>query len=134
MGRKQRWVGYAPLQNGEATDAPIAPDPPPTEVRLAPEYSLPEGFVPLWPSSEATDALVSPDLIKRLLAWQEDFAANYDFDFGWGSDAARERWATTSLGLEADIRDALAGKVDLVVDLWPLGEKERHYPKESFRS
>lgn len=85
--------------------------------------------MPLWPSSDATDALVPPDLIERLLAWQEDFDTNYHYERGWLSDEARERWATTSLELEADLRDALASKADLVVDLWPLGQTERHYPK-----
>jgi len=33
---------------------------------------------------------------------------------------AETRWAAEAAVLEADLRVALAGKVDLVVDLWPL--------------
>jgi hypothetical protein len=85
--------------------------------------------VPLWPSSDATDALVPPDLIERLLAWQSDFDGSFHPEREWLSHEAKERWATSSAELEAELREALSGKAELVVDLWPLGQKERHYPK-----
>lgn len=94
-----------------------AEDEPPTSVRLMPEYSAPS---PLWPLSDATDALVPKPLLARLIAWQQDFDANFRWNSGWQSQEARTRWANEAETLEAELREALRGKAELTVDLWPL--------------
>ena len=93
---------------------------PPSTVRLSPDYSAPS---PLWPSSDATDALVSTTLLARLVAWQKDFDSNFRWDSGWRSDKAKFRWAAEAAALEADLRRELAGKAELTVDLWPLRDR-----------
>ena len=74
----------------------------------------------MWPSADATDALVPEDLLARLIAWQRAFDDDVHRDTGRTSTMAETRWAAEAAVLEADLRVALAGKVDLVVDLWPL--------------
>ena len=86
-------------------------------MRLSPDYNAPS---PLWPLSDATDALVPESLLARLVAWQEYFDANFRWDSGWQSDEAKSRWAAEAAILETDLRGALAGKAELTVDLWPL--------------
>lgn len=89
----------------------------PASIVLSPDYSAPS---PLWPSSDATDALVPSELLERLTRWQRDFDSNYRWDTGWQSEAAKARWAAQAADLEADVRVALSGKAELTVDLWPL--------------
>lgn len=48
------------------------PDGQPIRLRLAPDFT-PAEWVPLWPSSDETDALVPSPLLERLVAWQEEF-------------------------------------------------------------
>jgi hypothetical protein len=89
----------------------------PTSIRLSPDYSAPS---PLWPSSDATDALVPKELLGRLIRWQRDFDSNFRWDTGWQSEEAKARWAAQAADLEADLRVALEGRAELTVDLWPL--------------
>ena len=102
-----------PIFNGFTT----VEDEPPTSVRLSPDYSAPS---PLWPSSDATDALVPEPLLSRLVAWQKDFDTNFRWNTGWESEEAKSRWANEAVTLEAELREALRGKAELTVDLWPL--------------
>jgi len=96
---------------------PMDGDRPLPEVRLSPDYSAPS---PLWPTSDETDSLVPEALLAKLIAWQEEFDDNFRWDTGWQSNEAKLQWAAEADILEADLRVALAGKADLVVDLWPL--------------
>jgi hypothetical protein len=89
----------------------------PPSVRLTPDYGAPS---PLWPLSDATDALVPESLLARLVAWQQDFDSNFRWDSGWQSNEAKFRWAAEAAVLEADLRVALEGTAELTVDLWPL--------------
>jgi hypothetical protein len=92
-------------------------------LRLMPEYT-PDDWVPLWPSSDDTDALVPQRLLDELVAWQEDFSQNFHADKGWKSKEARDRWAAKAADLEAELRTVLAGKAELEVDLWPLARPD----------
>ena len=125
---QQSWSGYAPSQAAEGPTPPGRPDPvellPPTTVWLSPDYSAPS---PLWPLSVGTNDLVPESLLAELIAWQEDFNANF-WDTGWRSEEAKIRWSDASVSLVEQVREALAGKAELIVDLWPLGEPQRTYP------
>jgi len=123
-----RFIAYRPDDDDPRLSEPQEPDTPPSEVLLFPDYTGP-GWVPLWPSSDATDAYFSVDLLQRLVAWHDEFQDNYGYDGGWVSDESERRWADESKVLEDEVRREIAGKADLVVDLWPLGQKKRHYAK-----
>ena len=97
-----------------------------TVVRLSPDYSAPS---PLWPGSDETDALVPASLLAKLVAWQEYFDSNFIPETGWCSDDAKVQWANTAVELEAELREVLAGRADLVVDLWPLEPDLKHRPR-----
>ena len=109
--------GHGKLGDMNTSDGGDRPQRPPSKVRLSPDYNAPS---PLWPSSDATHALVTESLLARLVAWQEEFDANFRWDSGWQSNKAKFRWAAEAAVLEADLRKALAGKAELTVDLWPL--------------
>jgi len=74
--------------------------------------------------------MVPDSLLGDLIAWQEDFDSNFNWETGWRSDEAKSRWSDTSVGLVIRLREALEGKAELVVNLWPLGESERRFPPE----
>src|ERR1700722_598378 len=63
------------------------------QLRLAPDYP-PPGWVPLWPSSDDTDALVPSELLPRLTAWQDEFNQNFYLERGRGSGDVGDRWAS----------------------------------------
>ena len=42
---------------------------------------------------------------------------NFDSESGWTSEQARDDWAAEAVGLESEVRAALAGKAELTVDL-----------------
>jgi hypothetical protein len=58
--------------------------------------------------------------MAKLIAWQRAFDANFRWDIGWRSEEAKARWEEAAVGLEAELREALAGRAELVVNLWPL--------------
>jgi hypothetical protein len=89
----------------------------PVVIRFMPEYGV---DVPLFPQSDDTDALVPEDLLAKLMRWQSEFDKNFHYEMGWKSTEVRDRWAAEAVPLEAELREALKGKADLVVDLWPL--------------
>jgi hypothetical protein len=64
----------------------------------------------------------SPELLDRLAAWQLVFDENYDYETGWRSDAAQDRWAHDANDLVTDLRAALGTRAELVMNLWPLGD------------
>jgi len=86
-------------------------------VTLTPDYGTPS---PLWADSPDTLDLVPEALTARLIAWEQDFEANFRWDTGWQSYNAKRAWAAMATDLEAELRAALAGKAEVVVDLWPL--------------
>ena len=97
-------------------------EPLPTVVTLEPEYGaeLPLGGgegVLAWPRTK-----VSPQLLDRLAAWQEDFENGFGYDFGWRSQQARDLWAGQARELEADVRAELGNRAELAVNIWPLSE------------
>jgi hypothetical protein len=99
-------------------------EPLPRVIRLSPDYSAP---LPLWGAGFGNIAWqftkFPPELLDRLAAWQRDFDDNYHYRAGWRSATARDRWAHHAPRLAADVRAALGTRAELVVDLWPLGEK-----------
>ncbi len=99
-------------------------EPPPTTVLLSPNYNASS---PLWPESDLTNSMVPASLLTDLIAWQKEFDADYEWETGWCNDEAKSRWASASVGLVDRVREALAGKAELRVNLWPLGEPEQLY-------
>jgi hypothetical protein len=95
----------------------------PLRLRLAPDYVM--GISGLWPSSDDTDAMVSPELLTRLVAWNDEFNVNFHYERGWRSEEARDRWAEESVDLAAQVRAAVEGKAELQIDLWPLSPEMR---------
>lgn len=75
-----------------------------TASRLAPDYVM--GISGLWPSSDDTDAMVSPQLLTRLVAWNDEFNVNLHYERGWRLEEARDRWAEESVDLVAQVRAA----------------------------
>ncbi len=55
-----------------------------------------------------------------MIAWQKEFDSNFHWDTGWSSEETKGKWADEAVHLEAELREALAGKAELIVDLWPL--------------
>jgi hypothetical protein len=114
------WTGIV-LTPEQYASLPRVPEEPPTVVTFMPEYGV---DVPLWPLGDATDALVPSELLAKLVTWQAYFDDNFHWETGWTSEDAKSRWAEEALGLEAELREALAGKAEVVVDLWPLRSDE----------
>lgn len=91
----------------------------PVVIRLMPEFGV---DVPLFPQSDFTEALVPEDLLAKLISWQGQFLDNYVFETGRRSPDARDRFAADAGPLETALREALQGKAELEVDLWPVLE------------
>ena len=72
--------------------------------------------------------MVSQSLLRELIAWQREFDSNYDWETGWRTDESKSGWAAASVDLVDKLREELAGRAVLTVNLWPLGEPERRYP------
>jgi hypothetical protein len=98
-------------------------------VILSPEYSV---DVPLWPNSQAVVALVPAPLLEKLVAWQADFDSNFGWQDGWHSEEARDRWAEVATVLESELRIVLAGKAELIVDLWPINNSDHNRPLQEY--
>jgi len=122
-GEGQRSDAEPELQRFEGQGRPIHdffPDGMVIRIRLSPEYSTPPGWVPLWPSSDDTDALVPPPLLDELIAWGDEFNENFLYKKGWRSREIMDQWAAQAAHLAQELRSVLAGKAELEVDLWPL--------------
>ena len=96
----------------------------PDEIELAPDYSA---ELPLWGddgygSGELAwqQTQFSPELLDRLVAWQQEFDANFHWEKGWRSAEIRDRWASQAEELAADVRAELGTRAELTVRLWPL--------------
>jgi hypothetical protein len=117
-GKGRRRASAEVVDDDTASD-PGLEDEPPSVVTFSPDYMAPS---PLWPQSDTTDAMVPEALLVKLIAWQQEFDSNFRWEMGWISDEAKAEWAKEAVELEAELRDALAGMAELVVDLWPLRE------------
>ena len=107
----------APRQNARVLVPPI------DRIKLMPDYGC---DVPLWGGGGQLDIEdcrqlgLSVGLIERLVAWQSEFDASFDWERGWSKNpAAREPWRAQADALAADLRGELPA-VGLVVDLWPI--------------
>ena len=90
----------------------------PIVLRLFPEYVM--GIVPVFPQSDDTGALIPEDLSTRLTTWNDFFNVNYHYEKGWQSEKAKVDWSEDAVPLVAELKGALEGKAELVVDLWPV--------------
>jgi hypothetical protein len=68
--------------------------------------------------------MVPSKLLAKLGTWQALFGNNLDYLAGWRSEEVKSRWPEEAVELGAELRDALAGKAEVVVDLWPLQSGE----------
>jgi len=70
------------------------------------------------------DTKFPPELLDRLVAWQEEFEAGFHWETGWRSSEMRDRWASQAGELAADVRAELCTRAELTVRLWPLENKD----------
>ena len=84
-------------------------------VKLMPEYSV---DIPLWGHWKHLD--LSAALLGRLREWQDDFDISFQPEAGWSSPTARQRWARNAEALEAQLRNEVGDRADVVVNLWPI--------------
>jgi hypothetical protein len=82
-------------------------------VKLMPEYSV---DIPLWGPWPELD--LSETLLAQVRSWQESFDESFRWNSGWMSSAARDRWAQEAEVIEAELRQEVGDRVDVVVDLW----------------
>jgi hypothetical protein len=122
-------VGQNPWWHPSEDDLDWA-EPLPREIELAPEYSA---DLPLWGCCEGAgmiawqDTKFSPELLDRLVAWQQEFDDNFHYETGWRSAEIRDRWASQAENLAADVRTELGTRAELTVRLWPLeGDTQPH--------
>jgi hypothetical protein len=85
-------------------------------LRLFPEWSV---DVPVFPRSDDTDALIPEALLAKLIAWNLYLNQNCHWESGWKSQDAKDKWIGEVPSLVAQLTAALAGKAELVIDLWP---------------
>jgi hypothetical protein len=72
--------------------------------------------------------MIPAALWDDLLAWEGEFEANFEWGSGWRTEKAQSDWATASTELIERVRQAIEGKSELVVNLWPLGQPEQRFP------
>ncbi|MGO9878584.1 MAG: hypothetical protein ACLPSM_04395 [Acidimicrobiales bacterium] len=84
---------------------------------FAPEYGV---TTPLWPNGVAVDRIVPPEPLERLIRWQALFDATFTGNRVGCRIPAKEQYAADAIEMQQQFRNALNGKVDLIVDLWPL--------------
>jgi hypothetical protein len=88
-------------------------------LRLSPDYGA---DLPLW--GMAVEPLqIPPSLLEDLSVWQRTFDRQFDAHWGWISTEAKTSWAEEAVELEARLRSAIEGEVELLVDLWPLEDE-----------
>lgn len=96
----------------------------PDELELTPDYSA---ELPLWGDDGYGYGMIawqqtkfSPELLDRLVAWQQEFDVSFHWEKGWRSAEIRDRWASQAEDLAADVRAELGTRAELTVRLWPL--------------
>jgi hypothetical protein len=110
---------WHPSEDDLGRDQPL-----PRVIVLSPDYNA---DLPLWGEGfgniDWRFTKFPPGLLDRLAAWQQEFDAHYRWDRGWESNQLRDRWASQAKNLAADVRAALGTRAELVVNLWPIDEK-----------
>jgi len=102
-------------------------EPLPEEIVLAPDYMA---ELPLWGEGFGNIdwhfTKFSPELLDRLADWQQEFDDNFHpWGTGWRSASARGLWTAQAEELAAEVRAALGARARLIVDLWPLDDKDQ---------
>jgi hypothetical protein len=101
-------------------------DPLPSVVKLGPACMA---DLPLWGEGFGNIAWqftkFSPELLDRLAAWQREFDADFHWEAGWRSAAARDHWAHEAADLASAVRAELGTRAELVLDLWPLKDDDK---------
>ena len=92
------------------------------EITLMCEYGV---TVPLFPQDDDTETLVSAGLLAQLVEWQQSFDANFHWEEGWRSDDARSRWIDAAQVLYPKVKQEIAGRAPVVLDLWLLTREKR---------
>jgi hypothetical protein len=73
----------------------------------------------VFPRSDDTDALIPEALLAKLIAWNLYLNENCHWELGWKSQDAKDKWVGEVPRLVAELKDTLAGKAELEIDLWP---------------
>ena len=84
-------------------------------ILLAPDYGA---SLPLWPGEkvdEDPEEFLPPDLLDRLLNWQEYWDSHHDYQVGWDSKETQTHWESEGTALANDLRTALPPGVNLRV-------------------
>ena len=116
--RKPKWQAVTwPNHDGEVTS-----------LLLSPSYGAES---PLWPPSAATREMIPAALWDDLLAWEAMFEANFEWGAGWRTEKTKVDWAAAAAELIERDRQAIGGKSELIVNLWPLGEPEQRFPLQA---
>ena len=95
-------------------------------VRLMSDYMA--GW-PLWGLSTVVEDTpdeerLSPALSEALYAWEELFERHFRWDTGWDNDAAAKQYQDQAVPLVERLRLELGPEIEVVADLWPLGERQ----------
>lgn len=89
---------------------------------LSPDYTT---DLPLW-GMEIEPLGIPATLLDDLRSWQRAFDKNFDAHLGWVSPEAEQAWAVAAVDLEARLREALAERVEVQIDLWPLDHSDEN--------
>ena len=57
---------------------------------------------------------------RQITGFAKKFDSNFHWDNGWRSPKVKADWAHEAEVLIPELQEALAGKADLSVELWPL--------------
>jgi hypothetical protein len=98
----------------------------PETVRLSPDYGVEAPLIPLWGNGFGNISWqftkLPPAMLDRLVAWQEIFEKNFQWERGWVSKRARAEWTERAETLATDLQEELDGRATVVLDLWPLDD------------
>jgi hypothetical protein len=100
----------------------------PEFVRLAPDYGVRAPLVPLWGNGFGNVSWqftkLSPELLDRLVEWQEMFDDNFDTEGGWASEFIRDAWTARTQPLADDLQAALGRRARVLLDLSALDRRD----------
>ena len=66
--------------------------------------------------------MVPPDLLQRLIRWQQLFDESFHWERGWSDEQRKLEWALEAQDLEQRLREAVPPGVVVSTLLWPLFE------------
>jgi len=89
---------------------------------LSPDYTA---DLPLWGMPIEPLGIPTP-LLEDLRSWQRAFDKDFDPHLGWISPEAEQTWAAAAVGLEARLLEAVDGRVEVQIDLWPLDHSDEN--------